>query len=256
MTTQNPFKTNSNNSRFSRDNFFANDETKSSFSRVKEKKEKDINKKSINDTSESKEQKPNSFLQDNKKFTHKKENKYYQNFKNDIKYDKNYNDNKNDFNINVEDFPVLCNVDDKQIFISPQKTFTDAVNTINIIEDNNEDKIKPGWVVISKNKETNKQEFIYGETTPYQVKLQERENNMTYIINCIHIELNRLWNKNVQTYDSINGEGTYEETFYLPPVYDDFEDYNENEFDEDEFDIDNSDPDRDMSDIDYNSDYY
>jgi len=70
MTTQNPFKSNSNSSRFSRENFFVDDEPKTSFSRVNEKKEKDGNKKSINDDSD---KRPNTFLQDNKKKdTHKK----------------------------------------------------------------------------------------------------------------------------------------------------------------------------------------
>lgn len=257
MTTQNPFKANSNSSRFSRENFFINDESKASFSRVKEK---DQNQKNSSNNSESKDIKINTFLQDNNKKKanyDKKEDKYYKNIRNDIKNDMK-KDIKNEFSINIEDFPVLSETNVKEdLIMAPEKKFTDVLNTINIIQDDNQDEIKPGWVVISKNKETNTQEFIYGEMTPYQSKIQERENDISYIMNSIDIELNRLWNKNIALYDSINGEGSYEERFYLPPVYDDFEDYfDENEIDEDDMDIYNSDLDRYNSDIDYNSDYY
>jgi hypothetical protein len=247
MTTQNPFKSNSNNSRFSRENFFIDNDS-SSFSRVKEKKER--NQKNNGNNLERRDKSINSFLQDNKSHDkyNKKQDKYFKK--------ETINDTKKDFNIENEDFPLLSETHVKETTIIPEKTFTDVVNTINIIEDDNSDKIKPGWIIISKNKETNTQEFHYGETTSYQLKLQERENDISYMMSCIESELNRLWNKNIAIYDSINGEGSYEERFYLPPVYDDFEDYfDENEVDEEDFDI-YSDADKYMSDIDYNSDYY
>lgn len=256
MTTQNPFKTNSNSSRFSKENFFTDEESKTSFSRVKEKKEKESRQ-----SSESRDKIINTFIQDNKKNDNykraPKNNQRFKNYVSDIKNDNHNDNNKKDFAIDIEDFPVLGNADIKETNVTTEKTFTDVLNTIKISEDDNQDKIKPGWVVISKNKETNANEFLYGEMTPYQIKVQEYENDISHMMSCIEFELNRIWNKNKDIYDSINGEGSYEEKFYLPPVYDDFEDYyDENELDENDVDYYNSDFDRDMSDIDYNSDYY
>jgi hypothetical protein len=247
MTSHNPFKSKTNNSRFSRDIFF-NDEQESF--QVKEKKHKSNEvegKKADNTFLVDKEKKirKNSNNYEGKSYTNHNYNKYA---KNDVIKEVN-------FDMNIEEFPELISQKkDEPIILANEKKFSDIVKTINIIEENNNNIIRPGWIIITKNKESRNTEVTNGEMTEFQKK-QELSQNMSYIMRQIDIALNEIWDRNVATYDKINGEGAYEETFYLPPVYDDFEDYGE----EDEIDENNNNDfynDENISDIDYHSDYY
>lgn len=248
MSSNNPFKTKTNNSRFSRDIFF-NDEQESS--QVKEKKYK-------NNMAEGKKE-GNTFLVDKEKPIRKNINNYgakSNNNRNYNKYEKNEVVKQTNFDMNIEEFPELVSQkNDESIILSNEKKFSDIVKTINTIEEDNSDIIRPGWITITKNKENGKIEVINGEITEFQRKQEELSQNMSHIMRQIDIALNEIWDRNIAVYDAINGEGAYEERFYLPPVYDDFEDYgeddemdesNNNEFYNDEY----------ISDIDYNSDYY
>lgn len=257
MNDPNPFVSKkSNTSRFSKDNFFSDDEIK-----PKEKR-KNIDNSSSN---------INTFLVDNSKNNKPINNsqKTYEKGRNDDRKqykEQNYNSFSSQskqpkpqiFNIEIEEFPELVSpltTTSTCDNLSPAKNFLEAVNTVNIIEEDN-DKIKPGWIVICKsnnneNSDNNEIKIIEGELTEYRLKLKEKEDLMNkdspnYIMEQIHEELCKIWDKNIALYDSIHGEGAYEEVYYLPPIYDDFYNYDDSDIEEED--------DYDMNDIDEYSD--
>jgi len=249
MRSQNPFKSKSENSRFSRDIFFNDDQiNKQESSQVKEKK---------NNIREEKKE-ANTFLSDKEKYIKQNQNNHVEKSRNNRdynKYKKNEVIKEVIFDINIEEFPELgLQKNSESTIACNEKKFSDIVKTINIIEEDNSNIIRPGWIIIAKNKENGKIEVTNGEMTKFQKKQQETSQNISYIMRQIYITLNEIWDRNISVYDAINGEGAYEERFYLPPVYDDFEDYNkENEIDENNNEFNN---DEYISDIEYHSDYY
>lgn len=250
MSENNPFLSKkSSNSRFSKDIFFQDEKTKP------QEKRKNVEHTNVN-----------TFLVDNDKNT--------RTINNTRKNDQRKNNDRKQmffsqpkepkpvatFDIMNEDFPELSpsassvtNTFDQQLEVG--KNFIDIVNTVNIVQEDT-DKIYPGWIIISRDNTDNKIKITEGELTKYQLKKKETsmiEENLDFIMEQVHQELCKIWDKNIALYDSIHGEGAYQEVYYLPPVYDDFYKYDDCET-EDEDNFDGNDLD-DYSDRGWASDY-
>jgi hypothetical protein len=238
MRGNNPFK--QTNSRFSKDIFFNEDEIQ----------EKTNEKKTDKRKNEEQEKNVNSFLLDNIKTstsTGRDKNEYNKERRNTSRDNssrflpkpKPIEEKKQVFEINNNDFPELLNdkrniTDSKETTLFKKK-FLDAINTIYTSNDEDKGKIKPGWIVLCKNQDNNQIKIIEGELTIYQQQQKELkilEEDPNFIMEKIHNTLLQKWEKNMVSYDAINGDGSYEDLYYLPPVYDDF--YNYGEFENDE----------------------
>jgi hypothetical protein len=118
-------------------------------------------------------------------------------------------------------FPELISNNTSNTQLSDSTNFKDILNTnveIDIIT--NENKVKPGFIEIT----LVNRKFITncGPLTPSDKKFkeeEEKEKNVNYCMNRVVGVLDKLWKKHKEVYDSINGEGTYDELYYLPPVY-------------------------------------
>lgn len=258
MGDKNPFKSKPNNSRFSKDIFFSDDEIKNQDKPTEKRKNLEPSELSGN---------VNTFLVDKSKDIRPINNIYKtrDQGKNISRKQTFFSEPKEikplTFDITNEEFPSLSpsvsvasisNTFDEK----PQgKNFLDAINTITIVEEEY-DKIKPGWIVIYKDNTDNQIKITEGEPTKYQLKEKEKsivENNLNFIMEQVHHGLSKMWDKNIVLYDSIHGEGAYEEVYYLPPVYDDFYKYEDSDTEEDdEFDGNELD---DYSDRGWTSDY-
>ncbi len=95
-----------------------------------------------------------------------------------------------------------------------------------------ETHVKPGWVEISQINNTNI--YKYGEPTPFMKRLEELEQEPEYdpndIMNKAIDIMSKNWKRYEKYYDELNGEGSYEEQFKLPPVYD--SDYDDSDTDD------------------------
>jgi hypothetical protein len=124
-----------------------------------------------------------------------------------------------DFN-NTELFPEL--IDKKENNINDNSDMLNFKYILNNIEDTpkNTDKILPGWIQITM---VNKKVVIEnGPPTLYSINMEkqkELENDINYNINNIVKAMTKIYEENEKSYDSINGEGAYEERFKLLPVY-------------------------------------
>jgi hypothetical protein len=254
MSDKNPFTSKSSNSRFSKDAFFSEEDTKN------QEKRKKPDHLSTN---------TNTFLVEKDKNVQPTKNTYKprDQGRNNDRRQTFFSQPKEikpvTFDITNEEFPELAspansasstdiNVTEK---ITEGKNFLDAINTVTIVEEDY-DKIKPGWIVIYRNKDEYQINSTEGELTEYQLKEKEKaiaQDNPNFIMEQIHEELCNKWEKNIASYDCIHGEGAYEKVYYLPPVYDDFYNYDDYESDDDNA-FDNNDID-DYSDRGWTSDY-
>lgn len=231
----NPFK--EKNTRFSKDAFFSDDEIK--------KKEKKVDK-----TYDHVAPNVNTFLVENKDRGKDDNNRRRDNnrtkdrdtYRNPKMFSSKTKEEKQvqpDFVIKNEDFPELVQSTDSNLCEQPTeaKNFLDAVNTVNIVEeDKDKDKIKDGWIVMTKGNNNQVLE-LKGELTIYQQKqekLRLLEENPNFIMEKIGTALCEKWEKRIQDYDAIHGEGAYENVYYLPPVYDDFYKYEDTDSDNDD----------------------
>jgi hypothetical protein len=93
--------------------------------------------------------------------------------------------------------------------------------------------IRPGWMEISRNKTTNKITYNIG---PYKFQRQKLEKTPNYIMSKAIESMNKRWDIYKEQYDSINGEGAYDEKYTLAPVYgaeyDSYDDENDSYDDE------------------------
>ena len=84
----------------------------------------------------------------------------------------------------------------------------------------NKNIIKPGFVELTL--VDRKIVTKYGPSTPSEKKnkaIEERLNSVDYCMNKVIVGLEQIWNNRKDEYDSINGEGSYDELYYLPQVY-------------------------------------
>lgn len=124
-----------------------------------------------------------------------------------------------EFIINEELFPSLTPI------VTSSKNnstnFKDALNQKNEITIVNDISLKPGWVQISK---VNDKIIInQAKPSPYDIKMKQIEElykDTNYIMNQIVNTMQANWLKYKTNYDNINGEGSYDDLYYLPPVYD------------------------------------
>ena len=131
-----------------------------------------------------------------------------------------------EFDISTEIFPEMqgssINKEETVVEPSSNKTqFKDIITKVNNTNDTiYENKIKPGWVEISR--VNGKTIFKKGPLTPYLIHLQEQEeleNDPNYIMNKAITQMIINRNRYIIEYNSIHGEGAYEEMYILPPVY-------------------------------------
>jgi hypothetical protein len=130
---------------------------------------------------------------------------------------------------NVDLFPVLTpNLNNNNIQCEETKTNFKTILT-NVIEDNTiiKNDVPPGCVRISfVKKGKTKTLFENGPLTPYLIKQQHKEelqlkldDDPRYIMNKAFNAMKKNWDLYEKEYDSIHGEGAYDERFRLSPVY-------------------------------------
>lgn len=134
----------------------------------------------------------------------------------------------NEFTIIDELFPSLIPI--LTVSKNNSSNFKDALNqkNENIIVD--DITLKPGWVQISKVK--GKIITNQAKPSPYDIKMKQIEElykDTNYIMNQIVNTMQANWLKYKTNYDNINGEGSYDDLYYLPPVYDSDYDTDESE---------------------------
>jgi hypothetical protein len=131
-----------------------------------------------------------------------------------------------EFDISTEMFPEIqgsSNNKEETVItpVSNKTQFKDIITKVNPeLNKLEENKIKPGWVEISRVK--GKTIFKGGPLTPYLIHLQEQEeleNEPNYIMNKAISQMTVNRNRYIQEYNFFHGEGAYEELYILPPVY-------------------------------------
>jgi hypothetical protein len=184
----------------------------------------------------------NSFTNPTKKFDRPQNNRRDDNRRDDNRRDDNRrDDNRRDDNRSKQSFrqreiapvkipevvltpdlfPELISNNTTNTQLSDSTNFKDVLNTkveIEIIT--NKNTVEPGFVEITV---VNRKIITKcGPLTPSDKKFNEeaeRENNVDYCMNNVIGVLDKLWKKYKEDYNSINGEGAYDELYYLPPVY-------------------------------------
>jgi len=117
-------------------------------------------------------------------------------------------------------FPELLNTNTNISQVLYSTNFKDILTKVEPEIHINKNTIKPGFVemtVVDRKIVTK-----YGTSTPSVKKnkaIEERSNNVDYCMNKVIIGLEKIWNNRKDEYDSINGEGSYDELYYLPQVY-------------------------------------
>jgi len=119
-------------------------------------------------------------------------------------------------------FPELIhNSNNSQDNIETSTNFKDILNTQLEPEiDPNKNNVEPGFVEITV--VDNKFIMKHGPPTHSEIKMNanlERENNINYCMNNVVIALGKQWTKYKEEYDNLNGDGSYDELYCLPPVY-------------------------------------
>lgn len=119
-------------------------------------------------------------------------------------------------------FPELIqNSNNSSDNVSNSTNFKDILNTkIEPELDPNRNLVTPGFVEITL--VDRKLVMKHGPITRSETKMNEkleRENNVNYCMNNVIIALGTQWDKYKKDYDDINGDGSYDGLYYLPPVY-------------------------------------
>jgi len=153
-----------------------------------------------------------------------------------------FNDKKKEiiFNLETTSFPSLGTNSDVSNATVVQN-YKIAVTTLPKIAVS-KDEIRPGWVEITKKSGKNHgmNIYTYGQETEYQKQQRERteiENTPHFIMNKAVSLMKISDDRYIRNYNSINGEGAYEEKFVMSPVYG--SDYSSDEFENDDGDDDN-----------------
>jgi hypothetical protein len=136
-----------------------------------------------------------------------------------------------------EEFPLLCETNTSLMTNENTFKFTDAVNTVIAEEIIEEAKVLPKWVSYSRqNGTTIVYQGSYVLEKLKQFKEQEILNNSpNTLMKHITEKMQKKWEKFRIDYDSIHGDGSYDQEYILPPVYGP-----EYELDEDDYYDDNS----------------
>ena len=205
MNKQNPFT--NNRFHFLDDDNVANEKFKSV------KKEK---KSELYDSSN------NSFTREKTRFNNNNRYSSYNSFNRNNKTPDKVKEVKI-FNIEETDFPEMENKLLSQQTASVNINFKDALNKQNEvvlkteIEQNN---VKPGFIEITRI--NGKTVFKEGSITSYMIEQNEKEeyqNTPHFIMNKAVCNMRKGWERYINEYNSIHGEGAYEDMYVLPPVY-------------------------------------
>lgn len=196
------------NNRF---HFLDDDNNKAPFKSVKKEKKTALYESSNNSFSRDRERpryndypSHNSFRQINKESSKTKEVK--------------------SFNIQEIEFPEIHqSIKASNETSSDSFKFKDALNKKKDKMLNSElakNTVKPGWVEISRvNRKTVIKE---GQLTPYfieQKKKEEYEKTTNYLMNTAITTMIKRWERYIEEYNSIHGDGAYEELYVLPHTY-------------------------------------
>ena len=119
-------------------------------------------------------------------------------------------------------FPELIpNSNNSSDNVSNATNFKDILNTkIEPEIDPNRNLVTPGFVEITV--VNNKFIMKHGPPTRSEIKMNarlERENNINFCMNNVIVALATQWTKYKEDYDNLNGDGSYDELYCLPPVY-------------------------------------
>jgi hypothetical protein len=127
----------------------------------------------------------------------------------------------NAFEIKPTDFPeLLVNKSTEPQSFNPVN-YIKALSTSNEIS-KEENIVQPGWIQYKFNKETRNVETAYGSKTASQLRRERRkqlENDTNYLMQQSIIQITKNWNQYKAEYDNINGEGSYDDVYYLSPLY-------------------------------------
>ena len=109
-------------------------------------------------------------------------------------------------------------------------SFLNALNTFKEeIEDTN--KIHPGWISMSFDANRNINVQCADEKTENEIKREQLEKDLedpNLIMEKVIDVLSKSWQKHINEYDSIHGEGAYDNVHYMEPMIFPYEDENEN----------------------------
>jgi hypothetical protein len=120
-----------------------------------------------------------------------------------------------------EEFPLLCETHASLMPNENTFKFTDAVNTVTAEETIEEAKVLPKWVSYCRQNGTtivNQGSYIL-EQLLLEKEQQILENSPNTLMKNVVDKLEKKWDKFRIDYDLIYGDGSYNETYILPPIY-------------------------------------
>ena len=120
-----------------------------------------------------------------------------------------------------EEFPLLCETQSALMTSENTCKFKDAVNTVIPEEIIEELKVLPKWVSYSR--QNGKTIINHGSSVLERLILENEtqilENSPNKLMINVIEKLQRKWDKFKVDYDSIHGEGSYNQSYILSPVY-------------------------------------
>jgi len=127
------------------------------------------------------------------------------------------------FNMEEHLFPNLSNNLSSQPQLTvTNETFKDIVNTVKQTSVDEQTIIKPGWVEVTGVKGKTCYNYRYGEKTEYQKNIEEWEEietNPNYIMNTAINNIMKQRERHITEYNSIHGDGEYENKYIMSPCY-------------------------------------
>jgi hypothetical protein len=136
------------------------------------------------------------------------------------------------FSLDTELFPELAslNLNKEQ---KDEGTSISFLNALNTIKEEKEDtnKINPGWITMSFDKQRNINIQYADEKTPNEIKREQIEKDLedlNLIMEKVIDFISERHVKHIKEYDSIHGEGAYNEVYYMKPIEFPYDDENDN----------------------------
>jgi hypothetical protein len=121
-------------------------------------------------------------------------------------------------------FPELAPIKENTTSVKASNNFKDVLTHVIEVEKPKVNPIPPGWVQLSS--VNGKTVFDYGPKTAWMIKQEKQEEleaqldeDPNYIMFKAIEQMKKSWDRYERNYDSINGEGAYDDRFRLSPVY-------------------------------------
>ena len=132
----------------------------------------------------------------------------------------------------TELFPELAslNLNKEQKDEGSSISFLNALNTIKE-EKEDTNKINPGWITMSFDKQRNINIQYADEKTPNEIKREQIEKDLedlNLVMERVIDFISERHLKHIKEYDSIHGEGAYDEVYYMKPIEFPYDDENDN----------------------------